>query len=169
MTLAEKLNRAAAWQTRLMQRRARLAEAPPRLIVEGRLIRMVGLTLEAVGCQAPVGARCLVIGPDQTRIEAEVVGFAGDKLYLMPSGDTYGLMPYSRVLPTGGVSQVPVGESLLGRVLDGAGRVLDGGTKPRNTRLVPLTGAIINPLLRKPIRDPLDAVACSRAMGEPTP
>jgi len=97
-----------------------------------------------------------VIGPDHTRLEAEVVGFAGDKLYLIPSGDIYGLMPYSRVLPTGGVSQVPVGEDLLGRVLDGAGRVLDSGARPRHTHLVPLTGAIINPLLRRPIRDPLD-------------
>lgn len=148
-------NRQGIWQTRLAQRRARLTETP-RLVVEGRLTRMVGLTLEAAGCVAPVGARCLVVGPDGNQIEAEVVGFANDKLFLMPSGDMHGLMPHSRVLPTGGVSQVPVGEGLLGRVLDGAGRVLDGQPAPRHTRLVSLTGKPINPLMRKPIREPLD-------------
>jgi flagellum-specific ATP synthase len=149
------LNRAALWRAQLVRRRARLVESP-KLTVEGRLTRMVGLTLEAVGCVAPVGARCLVVCPDDTQIEAEVVGFAGDKLYLMPIGDMHGLMPHSRVLPTSGVSQVAVGEDLLGRVLDGSGRILDGLPPARHTCLVPFTGQPINPLLRKPIREPLD-------------
>lgn len=154
MSLPE-LKRGQRWRERLVRRVARIDESPG-LVVEGRLTRIVGLTLEAEGCMAPVGARCLVIGPDQTRIEAEVVGFAGDKLYLMPSGNIHGLMPHSWVLSTGSVSQVAIGEELLGRVLDGSGRILDGLPPPRHTRQVSLSGQTINPLLRKPIREPLD-------------
>ena len=69
--------------------------APPP--VEGVLTRMVGLTLEAAGCQAAVGDRCDVLGNDGARIEAEVVGFSGDRLYLMPTGDIHGLKPNARV------------------------------------------------------------------------
>ena len=54
--------------------------SPP---VEGRLIRMVGLTLEAIGCQAAVGDRCDIVNSHGDRIEAEVVGFSGERLYLM--------------------------------------------------------------------------------------
>jgi len=149
------LNRSARWRARLAQRRARVAETPS-LVVEGQLTRMVGLTLEAAGCVAPVGSRCLVVGPDGGRVEAEVVGFAGGKLFLMPSGDIHGLMPNSRVIPAGGASQMRMGESLLGRVLDGAGRFLDGLPPPPRTEWASLTGKTINPLLRKPIREPLD-------------
>lgn len=149
------LSRSSRWRAHLAHRRGRLVEIPG-LVVEGQLTRMIGLTLEASGCVAPVGARCLVINPEGGQIEAEVVGFAGGKLFLMPSGDIHGLMPNSRVIPTGGVSQVPVGEGLLGRVLDGSGRFLDGLAPPPHTELVPLSGKTINPLLRKPIREPLD-------------
>ncbi len=56
--------------------------------VEGVLTRMVGLTLEASGCQAAVGDVCDVLGSDGARIEAEVVGFSGDRLFLMPTGES---------------------------------------------------------------------------------
>ncbi|MBK7543558.1 MAG: flagellar protein export ATPase FliI [Candidatus Competibacteraceae bacterium] len=147
--------RGRQWSARLAQRRARIAETPG-LVVEGQLTRLVGLTLEAAGCVAPVGARCLVANPDGSRFEAEVVGFSGGKLFLMPSSDIHGLMPNARVVPTGGVSQVPVGDELLGRVLDGSGRFLDGLPPPPRIKWVSLSGESINPLLRKPIREPLD-------------
>jgi flagellum-specific ATP synthase len=148
--------RAPLWRSRLQRCRARLM-TPPALLVEGRLVRMVGLTLEAVGCQAAVGARCLVIGAEQrARIEAEVVGFAGDKLFLMPTGDLHGLTPNARVIPTPHVCEARVGEALLGRVLDGAGRPLDGKGPVRANVAVPLTGRPINPLARRPIHEPLD-------------
>ena len=53
--------------------------------VEGRLTRMVGLTLEAIGCRAAIGGRCDVVNSRDERFEAEVVGFAGESLYLMPT------------------------------------------------------------------------------------
>ncbi len=155
MPSASELNRSHLWGARLARRRARIAETPG-LVVEGQLTRLVGLTLEAAGCVAPVGARCLVVNPNGDRFEAEVVGFAGGKLFLMPSSDIHGLMPNARVIPAGGGGQAPVGEGLLGRVLDGSGRFLDGLPPPAQTAWAPLSGQTINPLLRKPIREPLD-------------
>ena len=94
--------------------------------VEGQLTRMVGLTLEALGCQAAVGDRCEVVAGDGGRVEAEVVGFSGDRLFLMPTGDIHGLKPSARVIPRPGAGSVLVGPELLGRVIDGAGEPLDG-------------------------------------------
>ncbi len=143
------------WRQRLAQFRARL-EAPPPLVVEGKLTRMVGLTLEAAGCRAAIGARCLISGPNGTEIEAEVVGFSEDKLFLMPTGDIDGLVPNARVVPSSQVYAAHVGDSLLGRVLDGAGQPLDGKGPLRAPVRVPLAGQSLNPLTRRLIREPLD-------------
>ena len=136
----------------------RLADkvAPPKLVVEGKLTRMVGLTLEAKGCQAPIGARCIVKDPLGTDVEAEVVGFSGDKLFLMPTGNIRGLTPNAKVIPTGKIYDVPVGDALLGRVLSGTGEPLDGLGKLRCSQRQPIYGRVINPLRRAPIRQPLD-------------
>lgn len=146
---------AARWCARLAPYRERAGRALP-LVVEGKLTRMVGLTLEAVGCQVPIGGRCTVVGAGGRDTLAEVVGFAEDRLYLMPVGDIRGLMPDARVIPTGGVARVAVGPGLLGRVLDGAGRPLDGlGPLDTNDHVL-LTGRPVNPFERDPIREPLD-------------
>ncbi len=147
--------RSAIWQQRIAAY-AQRAQRPVSLDVEGRLTRMVGLTLEAVGCPAAIGGRCMIVNPDDTRIEAEVVGFSGEKLFLMPIGDIQGLVPNARVIPTRRVCEAAVGPCLLGRVLDGAGQPLDGKGPLTSTTRVPLTGRSINPLSRKPIREPLD-------------
>ncbi len=128
----------------------------PALAVEGSLRRMVGLTLEASGCQAPIGARCSIRSPLGQPVEAEVVGFGEDCLYLMPTGDTQGLRPGAAVIPEEGVYEALVGEDLLGRVIDAAGRPLDGKGPLRSTDRRPLTGRGTNPLDRAPIRQPLD-------------
>jgi flagellum-specific ATP synthase len=124
--------------------------------VEGMLTRMVGLTLETEGCQAPIGARCDVVTPTGQRVETEVVGFSGEKLYLMPTSDIRGLVPNSRVIPTSHTSAVNVGPELLGRVIDGRGRPLDGKGPLQTRQRMPLEGREINPLSRTPIREPLD-------------
>ena len=117
---------------------------------------MVGLTLEAAGCQAAVGDRCVIVTSDDQHVDAEVVGFAGDRLFLMPTGDMHGLKPDARVMPRPHAGAVPVGPKLLGRVIDGAGQPLDGlGPIEAATRLR-LTGTPINPLARQPITQPLD-------------
>jgi flagellum-specific ATP synthase len=150
--------RAAAqprWSAALAQGAARLETLPPP-VVAGRLTRMVGLTLEAAGCQAAVGDRCEIVTSDDQHVDAEVVGFAGDRLFLMPTGDIHGLKPDARVLPRPHAGAVPVGPKLLGRVVDGACQPLDGlGPIEAATRLR-LTGTPINPLARQPITQPLD-------------
>ena len=146
----------SALVSRLRQRRERLVHVPAP-VVEGRLTRLVGLTLEAVGCVAPIGAHCRVVSPGHGEpVEAEVVGFADDRVFLMPAGDIHGLAPYARVVPSGGGSRVPLGDGLLGRVLDGNGRMLDGWPAPLDVRPQPLAGRRLHPLERRPIREPLD-------------
>ena len=134
----------------------RALDEPPKLVVEGVLRRSIGLAMEAEGCHAPVGGRCDVVTQDGRRIETEVVGFAGERLFLMPIGDMRGLVPNARVIPVEGVPEVRVGDDLLGRTLDGRGKPLDGGAPIQSRECVPLFGTAINPLERRPIREPLD-------------
>ncbi|MBW8369617.1 MAG: flagellar protein export ATPase FliI [Thiobacillus sp.] len=143
----------------------------------GRLTRVSGLVMEAVGLRLPVGSQCHIQVPGGQSIEAEVAGFSGDRLFIMPATDIYGVMPGARVIPDNPmaaqpprlgmryvprrraqdrVRQVPVGERLLGRVLDGAGRPLDGLGPLSLERRVPLYSRPINPLERAPIRQTLD-------------
>lgn len=155
MTASARTERSAVWRERLAAERARL-DAPRPLIVEGKVTRMVGLTLEAVGCQAAIGDRCLVETPSGGALDAEVVGFAGERTFLMPSGDMRGLTPNARVVPTGSVYAAAVGPGLLGRVIDGTGRPLDGRGPVRTDASWPLLGRPINPLDRRVISEPLD-------------
>ena len=143
------------WVRALERSGERLAQLPPP-VVAGRLTRMVGLTLEASGCQAAVGDRCEIVTADGMYIDAEVVGFAGENLYLMPTGDIHGIKPGARVLPRPGTGTVGVGPGLLGRVVDGAGKPLDDGGPIQTAARVRLTGTPINPLARNRITEPLD-------------
>ncbi len=154
MSLPE-ANRNRIWKERLRHCHQRVGEDRG-LVVEGKITRMIGLTLEAVGCRAAIGGQCDVISSSGERIESEVVGFAGESLYLMPTGDIRGLEQDARVVPTGRVCEAVVGDHLLGRVLDGAGRPLDGKGRLHAVERRPLTGKVFNPLSRTPIRKPLD-------------
>lgn len=132
---------------------------PSKPILEGRLLRMVGLTLEAEGLRAAVGSRCLVVNDDgyqATQVEAEVMGFSGSKLYLMPVGSLAGVAPGARVIPQSDGGRLPMGYSMLGRVLDGVGRPLDGKGPVKPEDWVPMDAPAINPLRRHPITEPLD-------------
>ncbi|MFA7240585.1 MAG: flagellar protein export ATPase FliI [Sulfuricellaceae bacterium] len=146
-------------------------------LVTGRLTRVAGLVMEAVGIRLAVGSGCVIHLPDGHDVDAEVVGFSGDKLFLMPSSDVYGLVPGAKVAPAepelqripqigqtfilrrrseDRVRQVPVGDELLGRVLDGTGRPLDNLGALVAEQRVPLQSRPANPLDRAPIRDVLD-------------
>ncbi len=109
MTDAAARPRAKLWAESLVRARERVASARE-FVVEGTLNRMVGMTLEAVGCEAAVGGRCLIDTAEGKQVEAEVVGFSGDKLFLMPTGDIRGIMPGARVIPTRSASEVAVGD-----------------------------------------------------------
>lgn len=128
-------------------------QARPEVI--GQLTRVVGLTFEAVGIKTAIGSLCLV-DTSEGGVVAEVVGFDQGVIYLMPHDDAQGVIPGAKVRPLTKQAGIPLGMSLLGRVIDGAGTPLDG--------LGPITDATyttggydkINPLNRRPIRQPLD-------------
>lgn len=157
MLTMSNIERQSRLQNKLMQYQQRLdTDDEQSVLIEGRLTRMVGLTLEAVGFQVPIGSRCEIIGKGQKPIEAEVVGFSGETTFLMPTGDMRGLVPNAKVRPVRSDSLVPVGEAMLGRVVDGAGKPLDGKGPLRVHDKVPLHGEPVNPLARSPIRQHLD-------------
>jgi flagellum-specific ATP synthase len=162
-----------AWQGALGQAQAVLQASGGKLPTRqyGRLTRAVGLVLEATGLRLPVGSDCLIELPPgcaQATAEAEVVGFSGDRLFLMPQGTVDGLLPGARVFAPDPAThpgaehslartkRLPVGRGMLGRVVDAAGRPLDGMGPLHFSAEVPLATAPINPLLRAPITEVLD-------------
>jgi len=126
------------------------------IVVEGRLTRMIGMTLEAVGCNVNIGERCQIETNNGKMEDAEVVGFSDDKMYLMPVGSIQGLGPGARVIPTGKAPEIPVGNSLLGRVLNGQGHPIDDKGPIHCLQTRPLAAETINPLNRKPVEEALD-------------
>ncbi|MBN8448935.1 MAG: flagellar protein export ATPase FliI [Candidatus Accumulibacter sp.] len=146
------------------------------LLPSGHLTRINGLVMEASGLKVPLGSSCRIIPFGGSPIEAEVVGFNGERLFLMPTEDVYGLSPGARVIALETPSQppriglppparrrsidraklVPVGDSLLGRVLDGAGRPLDRLGPLHTESLRPLHSRPVNPMSRAPIDQALD-------------
>ena len=120
------------------------AQSAQTLTVEGRLRRVVGLTLEAEGCEAPLGARCLVDAADGTVLDTEVVGFADERLLLMPVAEMHGVLPNARVRPCARVGGLPVGEALLGRVIGADGSLTGyGGGMSRKQWLLRHEGAML--------------------------
>lgn len=148
--------------------------------VSGRVTRATGLVLEATGLRLAVGAACKIeIAPGGRHwANAEVVGFNGNTLYLMPQTEIAGLPPGARVVPIEPSVQsklklprqrmdsvgpppvlsqhLPVGDGLLGRVLDGAGQPLDDLGQFENVQAASLAATHINPLARAPIDTVLD-------------
>uniref|UniRef100_UPI00403F6E2A flagellar protein export ATPase FliI n=1 Tax=Pseudomonas sp. G166 TaxID=3094846 RepID=UPI00403F6E2A len=136
----------------------------------GRIIRATGMVLEAVGLRLPLGGACRIElaaqGLDRLQpgyAEAEVVGFAGEILYLMPLEEIQGLQPGARVFasqdcPEGaaGARHFPLGMSLLGRVLDSGGRPLDGRGALLGAHHASLHTQPLNPLKRAPIDRQID-------------
>jgi flagellum-specific ATP synthase len=118
----------------------------------GRVKNLIGLVIEATGLRAQVGELCTIaFGRNAERVAAEVVGFRDGGTLLMPLGDMHGIGPGNPVQATGRPFRLPVGEQLLGRVLDGLGRPLDNLPKPEAADLLPSVGAPPSPLHRRPI------------------
>ncbi len=122
----------------------------------GTLVRLVGLRMEARGIMAPVGTCCEVIGRHDHRVEAEVVGFQDQTLFLMPYTDPVGIGPGASVRIVPGAGQVCLGDALLGRVIDGRGSPLDGLPAPRCDSHLSILGLPVNPMERGPINRVLD-------------
>lgn len=123
--------------------------------VAGRLVRVVGLTLEAVGVKAHVGSQCLVETANGDLV-AEVVGFSDDKTYLMPEETLKGVLPGASVVPLSSKLKIPYSMELLGRVIDGVGKPIDGKGPIKADDSYHLSNEPINPLSRRAITEPLD-------------
>ncbi|WP_338494593.1 flagellar protein export ATPase FliI [Erwinia aphidicola] len=156
--------RLSRWLGALDNFEQRLAQVPE-VRRYGRLVRATGLVLEATGLQLPLGATCVIERHDSQgigEVESEVVGFNGQKLLLMPLEEVEGIIPgarvYARVAGDNQHSgkQLMLGPELLGRVLDGSGRPLDGLPAPETGYRAPLITPPFNPLQRTPITDVLD-------------
>jgi len=165
---------AAPWQAFLSQM-VDAADDAVQLEPCGRLERVAGLVLQASGLRVPVGTVCHVCQEGQTPLSAEVVGFDGDRAFLMPTGPVIGLASGARVeplrlpppVPTWGEArtprsrspqalQLPMGGGLLGRVVDAHGQPLDHGGPLQDVHPASLVRPPINAMDREPIREPLD-------------
>ncbi|MDR1311445.1 MAG: flagellar protein export ATPase FliI [Burkholderiaceae bacterium] len=163
------------WAAHLRDCRALLKSGDP-VQVSGKVTRVTGLVMEAVGLRLPIGSACTVPLPNGVTIDAEVVGFDEDKLLLMPQSDVEGVVPgisvhpallaaspphlgfvvQDRIEQAGRMRHLPVGFSLLGRVLDAAGRPLDNLGPLGAASSAPLAVRAMNPLHRAPISEMLD-------------
>ncbi len=120
----------------------------------GKLVRVVGLALEATGCEAGVGERC-IIQSERGPVAAEVVGFHDHIITLMPLGPMLGLRPGDAVTRHSGAHLLPATTGLLGRVINGVGEALDG-RGPIQWEEAHARGAGLSLLDRTPIAEPLD-------------
>lgn len=165
----------ALWQAYLRDC-GQLVELAEPLQVTGRVTRVTGLLMEAIGLKLPVGSACTIGLPGGGRVEAEVVGFENERLFLMPQSDVEGIVPgthiwpveatqslpkpgevdHPRRRPSDRARHLPVGYELLGRVLDAAGRPLDQLGPVHTKHSASLNARVYNPLEREPISTPLD-------------
>ncbi len=164
---------ATPWPEFLRGARVRVADDAG-LELRGTLTRLTGLVLEAVGIRVPVGSQCLVHMPGKAPVLAEVVGFSGEKAFLMPAGDIHGLSSGATVVPAApyvpvphlgepmppvnrvGALRVPLGDGLLGRVVDAQGVPLDHAGPLQDVAAEPIHRGQINAMDRDPVREPLD-------------
>jgi type III secretion protein N (ATPase) len=126
--------------------------------IRGRVVQVTGTIIRAVMPAVKIGEICHLHSPGNTRpMKAEIVGFSQGTALLMPMGDMQGISSDTEVIPNGHVHMVPVGNALLGRVLDGMGDPMDVATKgPLLTnRFYPVLSGAPDPLKRRIIKDPL--------------
>jgi len=163
------------WDSFFAESCKRVQDSGP-LEVRGTLTRLAGLVLEAVGIRVPVGSQCWVRMRGQAPVLAEVVGFSGDRAFLMPAGDVHGLASGASVEPAPdyvavprlgerrqtprdsarAVLRLPLGDGLLGRVVDAHGHPMDYKGPMTGVTSVPLGRKPINAMDRAPVRVPLD-------------
>ena len=126
------------------------------LEIRGRVDQVVGTIIRASVPGVKVGELCILRNPGENwMLRAEVVGFSKNTALLTPLGDLEGISYHTEVIPTGHVLSVPVGEELLGRVLNGVGDVADGGPVLKTHKFYPVyadpPAAMQRKLIEKPV------------------
>jgi len=123
----------------------------------GKISEAIGLVLEGYAPHSSIGEVCKIASTktDQ-QLFAEVVGFRGEKVLMMPLGEIRGIGPGSPVVIRGDQASAQIGDALLGRVIDGLGNPIDGKGDLNTTRQQALYAAPLNPLTRKRIKAPID-------------
>lgn len=175
-TLPDRLrSREQRWSRFFADLQAHAALAPP-LESVGTLLRVTGMVLEAAGVRVPVGSVCEILSDGQPPVVAEVVGFNGDRAFLMPLGELHGMSSGARVVPRaaprsapkfGQVNHpwrrsedrglhLPMGAGLLGRVVDSHGQPMDRLGPIEDVHAEPMVRRPINAMDRDPVRTPLD-------------
>ncbi|MFC1745513.1 FliI/YscN family ATPase [Candidatus Riflebacteria bacterium] len=123
--------------------------------VSGKVCQVIGLLIESTGPSAAVGDICEICLPNRKKIACEVVGFHSDRLLLMPFERVHGIRPGLKVINTESCLKVPVGEGLIGRILDGLGKPIDGKGPLKVEGYYPLNREAPNPFERRRIRKQL--------------
>lgn len=126
----------------------------PTVVSFGRITDVTGTLVQSHGPECGLGDFCEI----QTRarpIPAQVIGFRDGQVLAIPLEETDGLRPGDRIVARQGAGDVPVGDGLLSRVLDGLGQPIDGKGAVRSSGSYRLNGQSIGPLEREPIRDRL--------------
>ena len=122
----------------------------------GVVRKIVGMTIEAIGLNAPLGSICLIENSDGHRSQAQIVGFSEDAILMMSFSGPIGIEPEAKVYVRNSSDVALVGNSALGRVLDAAGLPIDGGNHIFGLEEVPLESEALNPMRRKPIEKKFD-------------
>ncbi|MEI7783758.1 MAG: type III secretion system ATPase SctN [Betaproteobacteria bacterium] len=133
-------------------------EDTPTLAIKGRVTQVIGTIIKAVVPAVKVGEVCILRQPGEDfEMKAEVVGFLKDAALLTPIGDMYGISATTEVMPTGRAHMVPVGDGLLGRVLDGLGQPMDFEERGplEADRFYPVFAEAPDPMKRRVIKDPV--------------
>ena len=123
--------------------------------VRGRVSRVVGLMVEVEGIPSLLGEMCRIERVGESPVLAEIVGFRDGGALLMPLGELRGVQAGAHVISDGALFAVPVGPELLGRVVDGLGRPIDGRGPLASTLRQPLSGGSPHVLTRRTIAEPL--------------
>ncbi|MGZ4163606.1 MAG: flagellar protein export ATPase FliI [Tumebacillaceae bacterium] len=138
-----------------MEKYIRRLERTRTIKVNGKVSKLVGLTIESRGPMVTVGDVCQIEATDGSQVLTEVVGFRDNDVLLMPLGDLGAIGPGNDVVATGSSLQIPVGPHLLGRILDGLGQPIDGKGPLECPHTYPANQNPPNPLTRKRINQPL--------------
>ncbi|UCF95572.1 MAG: FliI/YscN family ATPase, partial [Desulfobacterales bacterium] len=140
-----------------MNRYLHCVDAACSIQASGRVINLVGLVVESHGPMSRLGTLCdIYTKGENKKITAEVSGFRGQRVLLMPLEEVRGIGPGSRVVAKQQKAVVPVGPGLLGRIIDGLGNPIDGKGPVACHGEYPIYADPVNPLHRKRISRPLD-------------